>query len=1324
MLEIALLDAQLDEGNAEKGSSAFYEAQLRAQDYEKELNALVTETNTMLQQSQDRLAIIENQHTETVKKLTKAEAEAQKELEKATQANLDASSKLETKQKELYAQAEKQRALDIESSKLRLRNLEYQARDAAFTIRNIIAIVKKVIALSAERKAQKEVNEEKQKEVAIQTTATVIDKVEVETTEALTKAKREEAAARELNAEAIKDETKAQIDGMTVDAADKMVPDGDVPKTSLFKKVGGFFTKNKGAIGKAGLIGLAIAGAALSITGIVKMYKTAAGYEERMNNLVAITGEELNKLQVELYNVNKKYTDVRKLGDEFEELNNKITLSADEAERLQQIVDSVNDTAGFNVIDATTNSEKLKQIRAYETSQQIAAESITSDMKGKWDEAYADTYEASQKTGASVGWGVGAGLGGAAIAGIMTGLAVSGPVGWIVGGVLALGAAVTGIVTAATTDLTDAAEEAREAFITDMQKSEAGMQALYAIGRQEIDGLSEMSEKGANAILEAFRWSMDDLWGNEKDDGTIVDTMDEFVSAFKDAGFDQEFLEDFDTILNNTDSIYNSWNFWHNLNEDQEAFLKGIVPELEIIGTLSTEAAEKFEELNASSKDIESWWNAISDYMTKAGKSKDDITKTLKAAINDATNATITSREDLNTYVGKQLMTTITGLQFTESEVFKDFGGNQTSAQEKYEQLRTELDALNDELQDLDENSDEYQNKQKEIINKAKEYNAVGDQLNFWTNKQNELYKAQIGLLEQCFPIQTVQEFTDALAKVESRWERIAKATDVSSLSAADYLNLIQDYPEILDDLRNKRLGADVIAKYIQKDIDDVYKIVDRDKIDLRDKYNAAVEQGLVENVGLFDSNGIFTMPEGWTDMTLTERYKQLFGDSADILNEEQNKYYNLVAGIIDDYIMVTGKSDYLNEIYGKNGENYLAVVTKETVDELTDYWASAEYALHKYKALQDLYAKDTKEYAEAEEQYLNQLKENATKANAEIQAKKDELTAAFGQDVSDYLSVDENGLNIHSDAINALQTENKALYNNIMAWIYTNAKSFDEAVEDLYAKGEEAIMGINDMYIAQLEEQTDKVNDLLEKRKESYEQYFDDIDTLEEEQERMQNKENIITQLSALSTGVDGATKSKIKDLQNQLNDLVQEEIESQREAAREELLKDIDEQIDANNEKLEQNTNALKNVTAAVLYGAQYKNEDGSYNWTAIMNAYKKGIPQNKNGGLVDYTGLAWVDGTKTRPEAFLSADDTAHIRTMLDAFSIILSSSVPNIEHSEITDSISNNNNSVNIENITIKTEHLNNNQDFKTAGTTLAEEFAAVIRERGLNVNVRK
>ena len=54
---------------------------------------------------------------------------------------------------------------------------------------------------------------------------------------------------------------------------------------------------------------------------------------------------------------------------------------------------------------------------------------------------------------------------------------------------------------------------------------------------------------------------------------------------------------------------------------------------------------------------------------------------------------------------------------------------------------------------------------------------------------------------------------------------------------------------------------------------------------------------------------------------------------------------------------------------------------------------------------------------------------------------------------------------------------------------------------------------------------------------------------------------------------------------------------------------------------------------------------------------------IPQFAHGGLVNFTGPAWVDGTKSSPEAFLSAKDTANIASLRD----ILSKAIPSTKFS---------------------------------------------------------
>lgn len=49
------------------------------------------------------------------------------------------------------------------------------------------------------------------------------------------------------------------------------------------------------------------------------------------------------------------------------------------------------------------------------------------------------------------------------------------------------------------------------------------------------------------------------------------------------------------------------------------------------------------------------------------------------------------------------------------------------------------------------------------------------------------------------------------------------------------------------------------------------------------------------------------------------------------------------------------------------------------------------------------------------------------------------------------------------------------------------------------------------------------------------------------------------------------------------------------------------------------------------------------GTPYWVKASSVSK--VPTYKNGGFVDYTGLAWVDGTKSNPEYMLNAEDTAN-------------------------------------------------------------------------------
>jgi hypothetical protein len=95
---------------------------------------------------------------------------------------------------------------------------------------------------------------------------------------------------------------------------------------------------------------------------------------------------------------------------------------------------------------------------------------------------------------------------------------------------------------------------------------------------------------------------------------------------------------------------------------------------------------------------------------------------------------------------------------------------------------------------------------------------------------------------------------------------------------------------------------------------------------------------------------------------------------------------------------------------------------------------------------------------------------------------------------------------------------------------------------------------------------------------------------------------------------------------------------------------------------------------------------------------------------GGLVDFTGAAMLHGSSTSPEAVLNPQQTQMFMGLRDALQGLSFDGAANA--------------TVNIENIEIKTDSLNNNQDFNRAGETLANAFNNAIQRRGLMINTKK
>ena len=84
---------------------------------------------------------------------------------------------------------------------------------------------------------------------------------------------------------------------------------------------------------------------------------------------------------------------------------------------------------------------------------------------------------------------------------------------------------------------------------------------------------------------------------------------------------------------------------------------------------------------------------------------------------------------------------------------------------------------------------------------------------------------------------------------------------------------------------------------------------------------------------------------------------------------------------------------------------------------------------------------------------------------------------------------------------------------------------------------------------------------------------------------------------------------------------------------------------------------------IQAIKLTGNTYSDSTPGYN--NLINP-EESFNKFASGGLVDFTGPAWVDGTPSRPEAFLSAEDTALIRKWLDSAQLVnLRPNISNID-----------------------------------------------------------
>lgn len=116
---------------------------------------------------------------------------------------------------------------------------------------------------------------------------------------------------------------------------------------------------------------------------------------------------------------------------------------------------------------------------------------------------------------------------------------------------------------------------------------------------------------------------------------------------------------------------------------------------------------------------------------------------------------------------------------------------------------------------------------------------------------------------------------------------------------------------------------------------------------------------------------------------------------------------------------------------------------------------------------------------------------------------------------------------------------------------------------------------------------------------------------------------------------------------------------------------------------------------------------------------NPILKTISKYKQGGLVNYTGPAWVDGTPARPEAFLSAADTKAIG---DAVRILSDLSI--IRDYDNLGSITNNTVGDTSIEVNLNIENLSSDVDIDNMLERVKEEIVSVANPIGINTILKQ
>lgn len=1049
--------------------------------------------------------------------------------------------------------------------------------------------------------------------------------------------------------------------------------------------------------------------------------------------------DKVAELQIEIYELSNTAKNLEQLADSFEDISNKVIKTEEDIQNLKETVQQFNDQAGMEIIDVNADYQtQLSQMRAYSSYQNKKIEDKYNELNtqaGKtWSGYGLNTI--STKNGAAIGSMVGAGAGGiasgvaigATVGSIIPGLGtLFGAIAGLIGG--AVGAAVGAGLGAAGGRIQDAVEfdkrleEARQQFMNDP----VTVSAIEQMSKIYVDGAKTVSTE-AQEIIGNITASADAIVGYK-------DEMGNFVSGFMtEDGFDfdafneslgENFAENLDNALK-TGSLSEYKKFFNELDEQTKHLLSNNTGLFSGMEKLTDTAVKSFDSLGLSIDEVNSLFNSLS-------KTAKTLNKDMSELLNEIFAGEITKEEAYT--------------QITEADI-EAYKKNQDIVKGKdttSDQARAYIQAK----KDLDE---------AQAIMAENEYGMKNDWLEVQREGHKEKYdaaltqatKAQeiIDSIEKdtidwevngiLLGIQSVSDLTEEITSLSSTIERLNKVTDLSSLSFQEQMQLLADYPELYEAMQ-----------------DGIISVEDQEKL-YQNRFNETLESFKTNKKGLvteFQQKSQTKLTEEEI-LKLTKDDTDVIKNIGEMLNLNDEEAWKVIEGYQNDLM----QNDYaISKLTELGPLGLMDAENKQLWEESTKRTSILRNIIEENNKVLDLFSKESDKYKEIQNNITQnsiELIDELEKENKDISKKMNSILSGNIQDENDqdikykneilkwedFYDIINGKFVVNMDKLNSIEDEAlKKLIEDDLKLAMNNFNIYSSMIEENKEEILELYNTLSESMTEQASSDTEKIIDELEKRKEAYEDYFDKIDQLEEEESNNQDRESLLKQIQSLSGATDSASKQKLKELKEELVELNEESINEQREQQRNEILESIDNQINSEQEKLDDINEGVSYISTLLLAGNKEElvnmlrnigiNEDQIDSYISALykglvlseaiteeEAKKLGIPGYSTGGQVTHTGLALVHGTVTNPEAFLSAEDNITIKTLLSVLN--------SIRGSNSSSDILEDKESIIIENITIQTSQLNDNQDFKAAGRILAEEFAKAARKRGINQNVKK